>query len=46
MLGGDSRHNDTDENSYEYGSPDRFSQYYGELHWTTAWPLLLQKFGT
>jgi hypothetical protein len=46
MLGGDSRHNDTDENSYEDGSPDRFSQYYGELHWTTAWPLLLQKFGT
>jgi hypothetical protein len=35
----------TDENSYEYGSPDRASQYYGELHWSTAWPVLVQKFG-
>jgi hypothetical protein len=33
-------HNDTDENSYEYPSPDRAAQYYGQLHWTTARPLL------
>ena len=44
ILGVTAAHNDTDEDSYEYGSPDRSSQYYGELHWTTAWPLLHQKF--
>ena len=33
-------HNRNDENSYEYPSPDRVAQYYGELHWTTARPLL------
>jgi len=31
--------------SYEYGNADRRSQYYGELRWTTAWPVLIQKFG-
>ena len=36
-------HNKDDENSYEYPSPDRAAQYYGELHWTTARPLLEQK---
>jgi hypothetical protein len=45
-LGVAASHNDGDEMSYEYGSPDRLSQYYGELHWTTAWPLLASKFGT
>jgi hypothetical protein len=45
MLGAAAAHNDTDQDSYEYGSPDRPSQYYGELHWTRAWPLLHQKFG-
>jgi hypothetical protein len=33
-------HNTADEDSYEYPTPDRASQYYGELHWTTARPLL------
>jgi hypothetical protein len=33
-------HNRDDENSYEYPSPDRAAQYYGDLHWTTARPLL------
>jgi hypothetical protein len=33
-------HNNGDEDSYEYPTPDRASQYYGELHWTTARPLL------
>lgn len=37
--------NRTDPDSYEYGNADRPSQYYGELRWTTAWPVLLQKFG-
>ena len=35
----------TDRNSYEYFSADRASQYYGELHWGTALPLLHQKIG-
>lgn len=34
-----------DKHSYEYWNSDRASQYYGQLHWTTAWPLLHQKFG-
>jgi hypothetical protein len=37
--------NRTDRTSYEYGNADRPSQYYGELRWTTAWPVLQQKFG-
>jgi hypothetical protein len=37
--------NRTDPDSYEYANADRRSQYYGELHWTTAWPVLQQKFG-
>jgi hypothetical protein len=45
MLGPSIAHNDIDANSYEYGRPDRRSQYYGELHWTTAWPLLQRQFG-
>ena len=36
-------HNKDDETSYEYPTPDRAAQYYGELHWTTARPLLEQK---
>ena len=40
ILNAGAAHNDADENSYEYPSPDRASQYYGELHWTTARPLL------
>ena len=46
ILGAAAGHNDTDSNSYEYGSPDCQAQYYGELHWTTAWPLLRSKLGT
>jgi hypothetical protein len=37
--------NRTDANSYEYGNADRASQYYGDLRWTTAWPVLEEKFG-
>ncbi len=45
ILGGDAIHNRTDENSYEYFDSNRASQYYGELHWTNAWPLLQQRIG-
>jgi hypothetical protein len=44
ILGTAGLHND-DENSYEYHSPDRASQYYGELRWTTARPVLQRKLG-
>ncbi|HKC58002.1 MAG TPA: hypothetical protein VKC35_17845 [Vicinamibacterales bacterium] len=37
--------NRTDTNSYEYANADRPSQYYGELQWTTGWPVLEEKFG-
>jgi hypothetical protein len=36
----------SDDNTYEYGRPDRPSQYYGGLHWSTAWPLLRDTVGT
>jgi hypothetical protein len=38
--------NRTDPDSFEYGNADRPSQYYGELRWTTAWPVLQEKFGS
>jgi len=44
ILGAAAAHNDSDVNSYEYGSPDRASQYYGDLHWTTALPFLDKRF--
>jgi hypothetical protein len=37
--------NRTDTDSYEFANADRQSQYYGELRWTTAWPVLEEKFG-
>jgi hypothetical protein len=46
ILGPAAAHNDADENCYENGSPDRASQYYGELRWTTWGALLVQKLGT
>lgn len=45
ILGSESRHNERDPSSYEFGSPSRADQYYGELHWTVAWPLLAAKLG-
>jgi len=45
ILGPAAAHNDADENCYENGSPDRQSQYYGQLRWTTWGPLLWQKIG-
>jgi hypothetical protein len=40
ILNAGAAHNAADDGSYEYPSPDRAGQYYGELHWTTARPLL------
>jgi hypothetical protein len=45
MLGASTMDNRSDVDSYEYHSADRRSQYYGDLHWTAAWPLLHAKFG-
>jgi hypothetical protein len=45
VLGAAAPHNYDDSDSYEHGSPERRSQYYGELRWTTAWPLLQRRLG-
>jgi hypothetical protein len=45
ILGPAAAHNDADENCFENGSPDRSSQYYGGLRWTTWGPLLVRKLG-
>jgi hypothetical protein len=45
ILGVTDMHNAADQDSYEYPSPDRPSQYYGDLHWTAAWPLLQKRLG-
>lgn len=44
MLVADSRHSG-DETTYEYESADRMSQYYGQLRWADARPLLEQRLG-
>jgi hypothetical protein len=38
-------HDSTDIQSYEYASPDRREQYYGEMHWDIAWSLLRRRVG-
>lgn len=45
VLGSAVGHNDQDADSYEHGSSDRASQYYGELHWTIALPELQRRLG-
>jgi hypothetical protein len=45
VLGPAVGHDDGDVDSYEHGSSDRASQYYGELHWTIAWPELQRRLG-
>jgi hypothetical protein len=37
--------NRTDPQSYEYFTHNRPSQYYGELRWAEAWPLLVDRVG-
>jgi hypothetical protein len=34
-----------DENSYEHSSTARVSQYYGDLHWAVAGPVLRARLG-
>jgi hypothetical protein len=46
ILGASAVHNRDDRDSFEYFTSDRPSQYYGDLRWTSAWPLLLQRVGT
>jgi hypothetical protein len=38
--------NQTDASSYEYFTHNRPSQFYGELHWSGAWPVLVERVGT
>ena len=40
ILNDGAAHNPGDDHAYEFPSPDRAAQYYGELRWTTARPLL------
>jgi hypothetical protein len=45
FLGGFPIHDSKDVQSYEYESADRREQFYGEMHWDIAGPVLQQKFG-
>jgi len=38
--------NQTEASSYEYFTHNRPSQFYGELHWARAWPVLVERVGT
>ena len=38
-------HDTPDPDSYEESNTARFSQYYGEMRWATAWPALRQRLG-
>ncbi len=44
LLGAQSAHSH-DDRSYEYHSPDRIGQYYGPIHWSTAWLPLQERLG-
>jgi hypothetical protein len=45
FLGAFPIHDSKDVQSYEYASADRREQYYGDMHWDIAGPVLEQKFG-
>jgi hypothetical protein len=46
ILGaGASMDNRTDARSYEYFTHNRPAQYYGDLHWAGAWPVLIERVG-
>ena len=45
FLGSASIHNTKDVRSYEYGSAARVEQYYGEMRWDIARPLLEKRVG-
>jgi hypothetical protein len=46
VLGAGAMDNQTDEYSYEYFTHNRASQYFGELHWSRAWPMLVDRVGS
>ena len=46
ILGAGAMDNQTDDHSYEYFTHNRPSQFFGELHWTRAWPVLVERVGT
>lgn len=39
-------HDSTDVRSYEYASAARPEQYFGNMRWSLAWPLLHRRFGS
>ena len=45
FLSGVDLHDTRDSGSYEYYAASRPAQYYGSLHWDTAGPLLIKRFG-
>ena len=45
FLGSWPIHDSTDVRSFEYRSADRPAQFYGEMHWDIAQPVLRQRFG-
>ena len=38
-------HDTADPRSYEFGNAARREQYYGDMHWAHAWPLLQKRVG-
>jgi hypothetical protein len=38
-------HDSSDVASYEYHSAARAEQYFGDMHWDLAWPLLQKRIG-
>jgi hypothetical protein len=46
ILGAGAMDNRTDDHSYEYFTHNRPSQFYGTLHWSRAWPVLVERVGT
>jgi hypothetical protein len=45
FLSGVDLHQTRDRGSYEYYAASRAEQYYGPIHWDTAGPLLMKRFG-
>ncbi len=45
ILFGDRVPRSVDPQSYEYENADRAGQYFGSMHWDTAWPFLVKKLG-
>jgi hypothetical protein len=45
ILFGDHVPPSVDPQSYEYETADRAGQYFGAMHWDTAWPFLVKKLG-